>query len=47
LFLINIHDFPKMILKINLNGNYDTSLIVSNLNHNVFENDINMIKKKS
>ena len=49
LFLIYIHDFPKIILKINLNGIYeitfadDTSLIVNNPNHNIFENDINMI----
>ena len=37
LFLIYIHDLPKILLKINLNGSYeiilfadDTSLIVSN-----------------
>jgi len=49
LFLIYIHDFPKIIIKINLNGSCeitfadDTSLIVNNPNHNIFENDMNMI----
>ena len=53
LFLIYIHDLPKILLKINLNGSYeitlfadDTSLIINNLNHNIFENDINMIFKQ-
>jgi hypothetical protein len=52
-FLICIHDLSKIALKINLNGSYkitlfadDTSLIVNNSNHNIFENDINMIFKK-
>jgi len=46
-FLICINDLPKIPLKINLNGSdkitlfaYDTSLIVNNPNHNIFENDI-------
>jgi len=50
LFLIYINDLPKIPLKINSNGSYkitlfadDTSLIVNNPNHNIFENDINMI----
>jgi len=49
LFPIYIHDLPKILLKINLNGSYeilfagDTSLIVNNPSHNIFENDINMI----
>jgi len=50
LFLIYIHDLHKILLKVNLNGSYeitlfadDTSVIVNNSNHNVFENDINMI----
>jgi hypothetical protein len=50
MFLIYIHDLPKILLKINLNGSYeitlfadDTSLIVNNPNRNIFENYINMI----
>jgi hypothetical protein len=50
LFLIYIHDLHKILLKVNLNESYettlfadDTSVIVNNPNHNVFENDINMI----
>jgi hypothetical protein len=53
LFLIYIHHLPKILLKINLNGSYeitlfadDTSLIVNNPNHIIFEYDINMIFKK-
>jgi hypothetical protein len=49
-FLICINDLPKITLKMNLNGSYkktlfadNTSLIVNNPNHNLFENDINMI----
>ena len=49
LFLIYINDLPKIPLKININGIYkitlfadDTSLIVNNPNHYIFENDINM-----
>ena len=54
LFLIYINDMPKMPPKINSSGSYkiitfadDTSLNVSNPNHNVFQNDINMIFKKN
>lgn len=50
LFLLYIDDVPKMPPKINSNGNYkiiifanDTSLNVSNPDHNVLQNDINMI----
>ena len=50
LFLIYINDLPKIPLKITSNGSYkitlfadDTSLIVDNPNHSIFENDINMI----
>jgi hypothetical protein len=50
LFLICIHDLHKILFKVNLNGSYeitlfadDTSVIVNDPNHNVFENDINMI----
>jgi uncharacterized protein YbcV (DUF1398 family) len=52
-FVICINDLPKIPLKINLNGSYkitifadDTSLIVNNPNHNIFENDINTMFKK-
>jgi hypothetical protein len=52
-FLICINDLPKIPIKVNLNGSYkitlfadDTSLIVNNPNHNIFENDINMVFKK-
>jgi len=45
---------PKIPLKINLNGSdkitlfaNNTSVIVNNPNHNIFENDINMIFKKN
>ena len=55
LFLIYINAMPKMPPKINSNGSYkiiimfanDTSLNVSNPNHNVLQNDINMIFKKN
>ena len=54
LFLIYINDLPKIPLKINFNGGCKiilfadvTSLIVSNPNHSIFENDINMTFKKS
>jgi hypothetical protein len=50
---IRVNDLPKIPLKININGSYkltlfadDTSLIVKNPNHYIFENDINMIFKK-
>ena len=51
LFLIYINNMPKMPPKINSNGSYkiiiifanDTSLNVSNPNHTVLQNDINMI----
>jgi hypothetical protein len=50
LYLIYVHDLPKIPRTVNLNGSYkitlfadDTSLIVSNPNHNIFENYINMI----
>jgi len=53
-FLICINDLPKIPLKINLNGSdkitlfaNNTSVIVNNPNHNIFENDINMIFKKN
>jgi Reverse transcriptase (RNA-dependent DNA polymerase). len=54
LFLIYINDLPKITLQINSNGSYKiklfadyTSLIVSIPDHNMFENDINMILKNS
>jgi len=44
--------FPKIPLKINLNGCYkitlfadDSSIIVKHANHNKYGNDVNVIKK--
>jgi len=46
-FSICINDLAKIPLKMNVNGSYkttlfadDTSLIVNNPKHNIFENDI-------
>jgi len=49
LLLIYIHDLPKILLKVNLNRSYeitlfadDTSVIVNNPNHNIFQNDTDL-----